>query len=394
MGKTNETPIQRQARRRKRRRRWLIALGIIVLIRIAIPPIAVALINRKLAEHPRIFAHIEDLDLALYRGAYVVKNLQIIKLDHQTKEKDTTPLMIFPEIDLSVQWSSVLKGRWVGEIEAESPQMNFIRGTPKNTPDTARILKIIDKLMPLTLNRVVVHNAQINYINQFVSPKVDVSVKKIQIVVDNLAKVTKSKKKLPAHMRVTAPVYDGRFQVDVDYNLDAPRLTFDLFATLKNVNLVQLNDLSGAFGDFQLQSGRFGFTMACASRKGKFTGYVQPAFKDIKVRHMEQEKGKIRQRVWEKVVGTTGNLLEKSDKQQTVPKIRLEGSFENPNISMWDGIGYLLKNAILKSLKPSFRQIVGWKEKDNDSKSGKDKKKKDDREKSSLFHRKRDKKKE
>lgn len=394
MGKTNETPVERQNRRRKRRKRWLIALGIIILVRIAIPPIAVALINKKLAEHPRIFAHIEDLDFALYRGAYVVKNLQIIKLDHQTKEKDTTPLMIFPEIDLSVQWSSVWKGKWVGEIEAESPQMNFIKGTPKNTPDTARILKIIDKLMPLTLNRVVVHNAEINYINQFTRPQVDVSVKKIQIVVDNLANVTKSKKKFPAHMQVTAPVYDGRFQVDVDYNLDAPRLTFDMFATLKNVDLTKLNDLTGAFGDFQLHSGRFGFTMACASRKGKFTGYVQPTFKDIKVRHMEKEKGKVRQRVWEAVVGTTGNLLEKSDKQRTVPKIRLDGSFEDPNISMWDGIGYLLKNAMMSSLKPSFRQVMGLKDKDQDSKSGKKKKKKDDGEKRSFFRRNRDKKEE
>ena len=76
------------------------------------------------------FKALKDIDIALIRGAYVIKELKIEKIENNSK-KDTIPFLTTPEIDLSVEWKSLFKGSVVGEVYIENPVLNFVKGKHK-----------------------------------------------------------------------------------------------------------------------------------------------------------------------------------------------------------------------------------------------------------------------
>jgi hypothetical protein len=68
-------------------------------------------VNRVLSEIPGYHGWVDDIDIALYRGAYVINGL------HLYKNGNKQPMLDFPKTDISIEWKSLFKGRIVSEIE-------------------------------------------------------------------------------------------------------------------------------------------------------------------------------------------------------------------------------------------------------------------------------------
>ena len=101
-------------RRKRKLRILLIVLGVLLTIRIILPYVLLELVNDRLAELPGYHGHIEDLDLALIRGAYQIEELVIEQVDSVTQ--DRTPFVAADVIDLSVEWKALFRGSVVGEL--------------------------------------------------------------------------------------------------------------------------------------------------------------------------------------------------------------------------------------------------------------------------------------
>jgi hypothetical protein len=115
--------------RTRRRRRLFFILGtvllILVVLRLCLPYIVLRYVNNKLANLKEYHGHVEDIDIALIRGAYVINNINLVKIDSETRnKKDTIPFFSSQEIDLSVDWSAIFKGSIAGEIYVEKPVLN------------------------------------------------------------------------------------------------------------------------------------------------------------------------------------------------------------------------------------------------------------------------------
>lgn len=55
---------------------------------------------------------VEDIDIALIRGAYVIDGIEILKRDTgQTAAVDTVPFFSCPNIDLSIHWKALFEGK-------------------------------------------------------------------------------------------------------------------------------------------------------------------------------------------------------------------------------------------------------------------------------------------
>ena len=105
----------------------IIEINIVVLIaaRIALPYIVLNYANKSLARLESLYSHIDDMDMALYRGAYQVKGIYINKKD--SASGDQTELFKSDIIDLSVEWSALFKGKIVGELLLERPSLIFTK---------------------------------------------------------------------------------------------------------------------------------------------------------------------------------------------------------------------------------------------------------------------------
>jgi hypothetical protein len=343
----------------KRKRLIIIALIVVVLIvgiRLALPYIILRYANNALAEMKGYNGHVEDIDLALLRGAYEIDSIYINKYDSASGEE--TPFFATRLIDLSIEWQSLLKGSLVGELVFHEPRLRFTaeKAEPdKIKKDSSDWKELLDDLMPLKVNRFEVRNGRIQYIDESSKPKVDISMTNTNILATNLRNAYDSSQSvLPAGINATADVYDGTLDFKMKLNPLADQPTFDLNAELKNTNLKKLNDFFQAYAKVDVNKGTFGAYSEVAAKDGKFSGYVKPILKDLDVLGKEDRKDNILRKLWEGFVGVTGQIFENKDKKQVATKIPFKGEIKDPDSNIWYTISQVMQNAFVRALQPSL----------------------------------------
>jgi hypothetical protein len=351
-------------KKNKRRKKLYIFLGIavfLIIVRLIMPYFILRYVNNKLATIKEYYGHVGDINLALIRGAYVIKDINIVKKGNQQGEKDTIPFFRSPRIDLSIEWSALLKGAVVGEIIAEDPVLNFVKGKHKGEDvkaDTADFNRVIDDLMPVTVNRFEINNGQIHYIDQTKNPKIDVAMTDVHILAENISSVNKENKVLPAHATASGYTYGGNFKLNIDFDPLQKSPTFDMNAELTHMNLVELNDFLRAYANVDVKRGDFGLYTEFSAKNAEFGGYVKPILKDLDIVQWNKEEGNIAQILWETLIGAAAKVLENRNKEQVATKVDIKGKLEDPNVNIWRSVGYLLQNAFVHALKPSIDNTI------------------------------------
>lgn len=346
---------------KRRKKRWKIILlsliVLIVVIRLILPYALLRYVNKTLAGIKGYYGHVEDIDLALIRGAYVINDLQLVKVDTVTLQRDTIPFFKTPEIDLSIQWNAIFKGRIVGEVEMADPVLNFVKGKHQNEDvkqDTTDFNEVLKKLMPLTVNHFRITKGQIHFRDPYADPAIDVPIRNIDVQADNLSNVSDSSKALPAAIRATGDVYGGSLHLDVKLDPLEKKPTFDLNAGLDGIDMVNLNPFFKKYGKFEVETGSFGLYTEFAAKDGAFKGYVKPLIKEMKV----AKEGNFAQIAWQSLIQGVDNLLENNKTDKLATKVPVQGRFENPESGLWTAISYVLRNAFVFALQPSVDNTI------------------------------------
>src|SRR3954452_6461108 len=97
----------------RRRNKYLLIFAIVVVvlvgIRLAMEPVLLHYANRKLAALPAYGGHIDDVALALLRGGYKIKGVEIVK----SGAGQPVPFLKADRIEATVEWRSLLHGSLV-----------------------------------------------------------------------------------------------------------------------------------------------------------------------------------------------------------------------------------------------------------------------------------------
>ncbi|MCF5674427.1 DUF748 domain-containing protein, partial [Pseudomonas syringae] len=131
-----------------------------------------------------------DVDLALWRGAYRIKGLKIVKVDG----KVPVPFVDAPMIELAVSWNSLWNDHAVvAEALFTDPQINFVDGgNNKQASQTGQGTDWrtqMNKLLPITLNEVRINNGRITFNNFSSTPKVKIDADQVNASFYNLTNV-------------------------------------------------------------------------------------------------------------------------------------------------------------------------------------------------------------
>lgn len=333
----------------------LIILGILILVRLILPSVVLHYANKTLAGMNGYYGHIEDIDIALIRGAYKIDSIYLNKVDTITQKQ--TSFFSASEIDLSVEWKALFHGSIVGELIFEKPILKFSKDKvePKDLRnDSTDFRKLLDDFMPLRVNRFEVNHGQIQYIDQFSSPQVDVTMTDVNVLALNLKNSYDSAVLLPATVQADADIYEGTLDFKLKLNPLADQPTFDMNAELKNTNLVLLNDFFQAYANLDVNKGTFGMYAEVAAKQGAFTGYVKPIVQGLDVYGPEDKKDNIFRKFWEGLAGGASEVLENQPKDQFATKIPFEGRLDDPKANVWVTITNVLQNAFINALQPSI----------------------------------------
>src|SRR5687767_9028432 len=82
---------------------------VLIAVRAALPGVVKDYVNRTLAGLEAYDGSVQDIDLALWRGAYRIDGVRIVKRGAEQE----VPFFDADRVDLSVQWSSLLRGSLV-----------------------------------------------------------------------------------------------------------------------------------------------------------------------------------------------------------------------------------------------------------------------------------------
>ena len=350
----------------KRRYRWpLWSLAgitlLLVALHVALPYLVRDYLNDKLAEMGDYRGQISDVDLALWRGAYRINGLEIVKV----QGKVPVPFVKAPLIDLSVSWHSLWYDHAVvAKVLFVKPELNFVDGGNKQASQTGRGTDWraqLGKLLPITLDEVRIDNGRITFHNFTSKPPVDMQATQVDASVFNLTNVVDVKGRRDARFEGKALLL-GHAPLEANATFD-PLSNFEEFEfrlRVKDIELKRMNDFAAAYGKFDFNAGHGDVVIEAQANKGQLKGYIKPLLRDVDVFNWQQdvanEKKSILRSVWEALVGTTETVLKNQPKNQFATRVELSGSVHKQDISAFQAFLQILRNGFIQAFNARYEQ--------------------------------------
>ena len=309
-------------------------------------------VNRKINETKGYSGSIENIDLHLWRGAYVIRNINIYK------NTGLVPVPFFsaPAIDLSVEWKALFHGAFVGNIMFKESVINIVKGPTDAQTQTgidAPWTDQIKQLFPLKINRFHIEDGVVHYRDFYSSPKIDLKLTDIYLTASNLTAGKESSRNGVATLHLEArPVVNGILKADATFDPYQHYPTFNLKAEMSHIPLVNLNDLTRAYAYFDFKNGTFAVATQMNASDGKFSGYIIPAFDHMQIFSIKEDITNPVKLAWEGVLGALGRALRNQPKDRFATKIPLSGNFDDPNPAILATIGNVFKNAFIRAFNP------------------------------------------
>lgn len=344
--------------------RTLLVLALLVVLivglRLALPIWATNTINARLDELGDYHGHIADVDIQLWRGAYAINDLVIVK----RSGKVPVPFVNAPLIDISVSWRELLNGVVVAEVVFEGPQLNFVDGAGRGENQSGRGVdwrETLRELVPIRLNEVRVHDGTVAFRAFNTRPPVDMEATDFEATILNLTNVRGEGGHRVAKLDAEAKVL-GQAPLRSHAAFD-PFGTLDDFAfdvQVTGIEAVRLNPVLQAYASIDVASGRGDFTMELEAKEGLLKGYAKPLFQNLNVFSWEQDVEKQKDNplrlAWEALTGAVMTILKNHPADQFATRIPISGNLKHPDLDRWEALLAILHNAFVEAFKPNLEK--------------------------------------
>jgi Domain of Unknown Function (DUF748) len=346
----------------RRRNKWLLALAIVAVvlvgIRLALEPVLLDYANDKLDALPSYGGHIDDLDLALLRGGYDLKGVEIVK----TGAGQPVPFIKADRIEATVEWHSLLRGKLVAEGDLYRPQVNLVKAESEQKSQLGKEVNWVEQfkeLFPFRFNTVRVHDGTLTFRAPGIQTQDALVARHIDGTLSNLTNVADSTKQTFARFGFTAEVlHGGKAKLDGTIDPLAVKPTFDLNLGVKNVELPQVNPWLTRFIKADAEQGEFELYMEIAAADGKFKGYAKPVMRDVNIYSSKEPEKNPLKRLWEGLVDVAANIVENHQEDQVAARIPLSGTIEKPNADLFATVGSVLHNGFVSAFARSIEGSI------------------------------------
>ena len=346
-------------------------LAALIVFRIMLPGVLLRYVNKQLTLIKGYSGHVEDIDVALFRGAYTIKDLRLDKTDG----KVPVPFFNAKTIDLSVEWGALFHGSIVAEIKVQHPILNFAKGPTEATSQThidKSWTEVVDHLIPFKLNRFEIFNGEIHYRDFYSNPKVDIFTQNVHMLAENLSNAKHQKELLPSTAEATADVYGGTASLHMKLDALNKAPTFEAKAELVRLDITHLNNFLQAYGNFDVKQGEISIYTEAAAKDSYIKGYTKPIIKDLKVINWKEDTDHPLKLAYKAVISAVTWVFKNHSKDQLATRAEFEGNLKDPDVNVWYIVGQLLRNAFIQALYPSLENSININSVGEEDDKGKD----------------------
>ncbi|TYC12712.1 DUF748 domain-containing protein [Bizionia gelidisalsuginis] len=356
------------------KKRYIIPALLIVAIiafRIYLPTLVKNYVNEVLADLPGYYGHVEDIDISLLRGAYVINGLYLNKVTAKTQ----VPFLKFPKNDISIEWHSLFDGKVVSEIIMTSPEIIYVledQETEGEEPNVDDWTKALTDLVPININHFEIHDGKIAFVQLQANPNIDLQFNTLELIADNLRNMKEKGRVLPSLISATAvSIGEGKVSLNGSANLLKEIPDIDISFALEDANVTALNDLTRHYAGIDFKSGTFGLYSEVAIADGYLKGYMKPLLTNSKL--ISKEDGFLGV-LWEGFVSFFKFVLKNQSTDTLATKIPIEGDLNTVDVGVWKTIGNIFGNAWIKAFKGVVDDDIEFKDAFKDAKEKTDKK--------------------
>jgi hypothetical protein len=353
---------------KKRRRSLFRALGtillffvvLLVIARLAAPTFVRWYVNSTIDRDPRYDGKIGDVNIHLWRGAYSIEDIRLIK----TTGNVPVPLFAAKHVDLAIEWNALLHGKLVGKIAIEKPELNFVDSDTEGEDQTGAggpWLGMIRDLFPFKINSASVSDGTVHFRAFHSDPPVDVYLGDVQASLENLTNINDDTAPLISTIKAHALAMDsGKLDYAMKFDPTSYHPSFEMAVKLVGLDVKRTNALARAYGSFDFEGGWFDLVMEMKAHEGALEGYVQPLFRNVKIFSIKDDipEDNVFQAFWEALVGATTKLLENQRRDQFGTSIPVRGDLTNPKTDVLATIGNVLRNAFIRAYLPRLRGVA------------------------------------
>lgn len=340
----------------------LIAVAIVlvlgVVVRAMLPWVATRYVNEQLAHMGDYRGRVADVDLSVFRGAYVLRDLTIVKESGTAGE----PFLVLPQTDLSVEWRALFDGKLVGEIHMVRPVMNMVQGetseatqlgTGVNWPDQVR------KLFPFHFNRVEATGGTLTFRAPGIEAEESLTLRDLHVTLSNLTNVENLDDPAFAQFDLNG-LFGESTPLAVTGRTDpnAAQPTFDLDMSLEDARLVDVNPWLEEFLNVDAEKGVFSMYTELAAAEGRFEGYIKPILEDAEIFDLDEPSDGPLQKAWEALVGIVAAVLTNPEEDQVATQLPFSGELDDPEAEILSAVVNLLRNAFVAAFSHAIEGTV------------------------------------
>jgi hypothetical protein len=353
----------REILRPARRRRWplsvcctLLAVAVVLIVaRLLAPSFVQRAINRRLSQIPGYDGHVADVRLQIWRGAYELDGMQIVKSNGKVKE----PFFKAKRIDFSVAWRELLDRRFVGDIYLEDAHLVFERGATEETSQLSadrRWQDVIKDIFPIDINHLEIKGGVIRFVDTTREPNVDIAVEGVEVIATGLRnRPSGSGEEYPAKIDVSGrSIGNGRLRLFTKLEPLANQAHLQLNVELTKVSLPALNRFLKAYAGVEVSGGQFELFGQMAMQKGHYEGYVKPFLNNVDFKPPNEKDKDLGERIWQRLVAAITELFKNSATKKIGTRIPFSGDTKNFDVSTLRAIANGLHNGFIKALPQGF----------------------------------------
>lgn len=304
---------------------------------------------------------IESVDLQVWRGAYAINHLRIVKRSGAVP----VPLIDAPRIDLAVRWRELLHGAVVAEVDFRQAEINLVDGKGEADTQSGRGVdwrQQLETLAPVRLDAIRFHDSVVHFRNYQSRPRVDLTAAGVNAAIANLTNVRDADGERVATLDATASVLgDAPVEAHARFDPFGSLEEFSFELRVLGVRLERANDFLQAYARIDAASGQGDFVMELQASDGRLTGYAKPLLRDVKIfswkQDVEAQKDHPLRVVWEALAGAAETLLKNQKRDQLATRVPISGRIDDPHVGTWDALLAVLRNAFVEALKPQFEHL-------------------------------------
>ncbi|WGO98214.1 DUF748 domain-containing protein [Saccharophagus degradans] len=355
-----------------------ILFTLLVALRMLAPTIVKNIVNQSLDNAPGIAGSIQDIDLHLYRGAYQIEGIEL----RTVKNNIEHPFVTISELDISIFWTKLIRGKVVTELVFKQPSFTFADTKEEQTQkyeaaaNKSTWLGISEQLVPFDIDRLEVIDGHFtfegksNTLNQKGAFQVsDINGVVVGITSPSQYETENNKSKNTISTRGTLTGYGmvyGESKVTAEGSFDpfSKKPMFDVDAHIDDIQAKHLDALIKIYTPFDIEAGSFMAATELKADMGKLTGYLKVGADELDVfswkQDIEIDGDNPFEALADALIGGIANILSNRETDLVATQIPIEGSLNNPETSVIESFLSLLNNAFIDAIDIEVDEILSF----------------------------------